>query len=40
MEGAYIPVCTKNVFLKFYSSNPNNVYFWTNEDRKDYKDKN
>lgn len=39
IEGGYIPVCTKNVFLKFYSSNPNNVYFWTDDDRKDYKDK-
>ena len=39
MQGLYIPVCTKNVFLKFYSSNPNNIYFWTDDDRKDYKDK-
>ena len=29
--------CTKNVFLKFYSKNPNHIYFWTNEDRRDYR---
>ena len=37
-EGGYIPVCTKNVFLKFYSKNPNHIYFWTDEDRKEYKE--
>lgn len=36
-EGLYIPICTKNVFLKFYSKNPNHIYFWTNEDRRDYR---
>lgn len=35
--GVYIPICTKNVFLKFYSKNPNHIYFWTKEDREDYK---
>ena len=37
-NGEFIPICTKNVFLKFYSKNPNNIYFWTNADRKEYKE--
>ncbi len=35
-NGEFIPICTKNVFLKYYSQNINNLYFWGVEDRKDY----
>jgi len=34
--GEFIPLCTKNVFLKYYSKNANNLYFWNHEDRMDY----
>lgn len=34
----YIPICTKNVFLKFYSKTPEHIYFWNNSDRKQYKE--
>lgn len=37
-EGVYIPPCTKNVFMKFYSKNPNHIYFWSDDDRKEYKE--
>lgn len=35
---AYIPVCTKNVFLKYYSSNISHMHFWSKSDRDDYID--
>ena len=34
----YIPICTKNVFLKFYSKTPDHIYFWNDIDRKQYKE--
>ena len=36
-KGDYIPICTKNVFMKYYSS-PDNTkqHFWSDEDRKRY----
>lgn len=34
----YIPICTKNVFLKFYSKTPEHIYFWNDIDRKQYKE--
>jgi len=34
--GEFIPICTKNVFLKYYSSNIQNLYFWNTDDRKSY----
>jgi hypothetical protein len=36
LEGYYIPVCTKNVFLKAYSEYPATNTYWTKQDRKDY----
>ena len=33
----YSPICTRNVFLKFYSENPKSLHFWTDEDRVAYK---
>ncbi len=34
--GEYIPVCTRNVFLKYYSSADTKLFFWSEEDRKGY----
>ena len=35
-NGFFIPICTKNVFLKYYSSNIQNLYFWSEKDREEY----
>lgn len=32
------PPCTKNVFLKYYTDNPNDFTFWSHEDREGYLD--
>lgn len=32
----YIPVCTKNVFMKYYSSSDTKLHFWSEEDRINY----
>lgn len=34
--GEYIPVCTRNVFMKYYSSSDTKLHFWSEEDRKGY----
>ena len=33
----FIPVCTKNVFLKMYTEKADNMMKWTNQDALDYK---
>lgn len=35
-EGYFIPPCTRNVFLKYYSKNASQLHFWGSEDRNDY----
>lgn len=35
-QGTFIPVCTKNVFMKFYSKKIENFTFWSEPDRKAY----
>lgn len=35
-NGEFIPICTKNAFLKYYSQDVNDLYFWNSSDRKDY----
>ncbi len=35
-EGTYIPLCTKNVFLKYFSDYPPKISFWSQEDRENY----
>jgi uncharacterized protein with ParB-like and HNH nuclease domain len=35
-KGNFIPICTKNVFLKYFSSYPPKISFWTQEDRDNY----
>lgn len=32
----YIPICTERAFGKYYTANPKNLLFWSDEDRKDY----
>lgn len=34
----FIPVCTKNVFLKYYSKDVTQMYMWGKSDRQDYID--
>lgn len=36
VKGHYIPFCTRNAFLKAYTSYPVNNAYWTLDDRKDY----
>ena len=35
-KGTFIPICTKNVFLKYFSAYPPKISFWTQEDRENY----
>ena len=35
-NGEYIPTCTKNVFLKYYSASDTKLHFWSQEDRTSY----
>jgi uncharacterized protein with ParB-like and HNH nuclease domain len=35
-EGSFIPVCTRNTFMKYYSTNVEHFQFWTEQDRSDY----
>lgn len=37
-QGSYIPIGSLNVFSKFYSKNPKEPLFWSEEDAKDYLD--
>lgn len=34
--GIFIPICTKNVFLKYFSDYPPKISFWTQDDRENY----
>lgn len=35
-NGTFIPICTKNVFLKYYSENATDLQKWTKDDADDY----
>lgn len=35
-KSAYIPICTKNVFLKYYTNSPDFSVAWTEEDKNGY----
>ncbi|MDE7474126.1 MAG: DUF262 domain-containing protein [Duncaniella sp.] len=35
-EGRYIPICTKNVFFKYYTQENPSLFFWGESDRRDY----
>lgn len=36
MDGLFVPICTKNVFLKYYSEKLDDVMFWQKSDAKTY----
>jgi len=38
-QGSFIPACSMNVFMKFYSENPKQMAFWDEKDRESYKNK-
>ena len=39
-EGSYVPVCTRYVFLKYYSpADQHQMHFWSSADRQHYVDK-
>jgi hypothetical protein len=35
-KGDYIPACTRNVFMKYYSNSNTKLHFWSDSDRKSY----
>jgi len=35
-KGLFVPLCTKNVFLKVYSNDIKDMYKWEDNDKKDY----
>jgi hypothetical protein len=35
-EGTFIPICTKNVFLKYFTPDPGQMTFWDERDGKSY----
>ena len=37
-SGGFVPLCTKNVFLKYFSDYPPKISFWTDEDRRKYEE--
>jgi hypothetical protein len=38
-RGEYIPICTRRVFLKYYTESSNHqLHFWGEQDRKAYID--
>ena len=37
-SGTFIPICTKNVFLKYFSDYPPKISFWTKDDRNKYEE--
>lgn len=37
-SGVFIPICTKNVFLKYFSEYPPKISFWTQDDRNKYEE--
>ena len=37
-KGEFIPYCTRMVFLKYYNENTSQLYFWSKDDRDDYKE--
>lgn len=36
-SGTFIPLCTKNVFLKYFSTYPPKISFWSSEDKANYR---
>lgn len=36
LKGTFIPICTRNVFSKYYTENPKGISLWNKEDRDAY----
>lgn len=36
INSEFIPVCTRNVFLKYYSNDASQIHYWSEKDREDY----
>ena len=36
IQGTFIPICTKNLFMKFYNNDVSQMTFWGKDDRKAY----
>ncbi|MGM0580736.1 MAG: DUF262 domain-containing protein [Bacteroidota bacterium] len=36
MDGVFIPICTKNLFMKYYSQKMESLFYWTDQDANDY----
>ena len=36
-EGTFVPLCTRNAFLKCYSEKVENMFFWGVDDQADYR---
>ncbi len=36
-KGIFIPICTRNVFMKYYTNSPENLSMWTDADKEEYK---
>ncbi|WP_409150279.1 DUF262 domain-containing protein [Sphingobacterium sp. BS-2] len=36
IEGTFIPICTKNVFMKYYSSSVKDIEVWNENDKRSY----
>lgn len=36
IEGTFIPICTKNIFMKYYSTNVKDIELWNENDRTSY----
>jgi hypothetical protein len=39
IEGTFIPICTKNVFMKYYTANVKDIEVWNENDRTSYFEK-
>lgn len=37
-QATYVPLCTKNVFLKYYSKNVDKMLYWETKDSEDYQE--
>jgi hypothetical protein len=36
LEGTFIPICTKNVFMKYYTNDVKSIEIWNEDDRNSY----
>ena len=36
MNGIFIPICTRNAFVKYYTKNIQDIRTWKEEDAEDY----